>query len=215
MKKFNLEENKYFKPIRKNKVIGLAYNYKSLVDKKNNFDEPLIFLKSNTSIIFNNQNIILPKNFKKTWIEAELCIIVKKEAKNVPASKAKDYIFGFTCGNDVTSENIYNRDWHLARSKALDTFAPLGPNLVSNIDTTNLKIKSFINGKITQNSFTNDRILNDYECLELVSKYMTLYPGDIIFTGTPAGATDAIIKVGDEVIIEIENVGKLMNKVSN
>ena len=75
MKKFNLEENKYFKPIRKNKVIGLAYNYKSLVDKKNNFDEPLIFLKSNTSIIFNNQNIILPKNFKKTWIEAELCIL--------------------------------------------------------------------------------------------------------------------------------------------
>ena len=131
------------------------------------------------SFLFFQELDLLEIRLKYLYPIVDKFIII--EARQSFKGKAKDYIFGFTCGNDVTSENIYNRDWHLARSKALDTFAPLGPNLVSNIDTTNLKIKSFINGKITQNSFTNDRILNDYECLELVSKYMTLYPGDIIY----------------------------------
>ena len=191
----------------------LAFNYKSLVKKKTNFDEPLFFFKSNTSLIGHNQYIIYPKNFNKVWIEAELCIVIGKKGKNIEVQNAEDYILGYTCGNDVTAENIYQRDWHLARSKGLDTFAPIGPYLISDINTANLKIKSFINGKKTQDGYTSDRILNDKECISLVSKYITLYPGDIIFTGTPAGATDAVIKPGDEIIIEIEKLGKLINKV--
>ena len=214
MKK-KIHELDYFNPVKTNKVIGLAYNYKSLVKKKDNYEEPLIFLKSNTSLIFNQENIVIPSNFKKTWIEAELCIVIKKKAKNIHHNDAKDYILGYTCGNDVTSNNIAGRDWHLARSKAVDTFAPIGPYLVEDIDTSNLKIQSFINGKKTQDSFTSDRILNDYQCLELVSKYITLYPGDVIFTGTPAGATDAVVKPGDKVNIEIENIGILENNISN
>ena len=214
MKK-KIHELDYFNPIKNNKVIGLAYNYKSLVKEKDNYEEPLIFLKSNTSLIFNQENIVIPSDFKKTWIEAELFIVVKKKGKNIHHNDAKDHILGYTCGNDVTSSNLSGRDWHLARSKAVDTFAPIGPYLVEDIDTSNLKIQSFINGKKTQDSFTSDRILNDYQCLELVSKYITLYPGDVIFTGTPAGATDAVVKPGDKVNIEIENVGILENNISN
>ena len=106
-----------------------------------------------------------------------------------------------------------NRDWHLARSKGIDTFAPIGPFLVKDLNCEDLEIKSSINGKITQKSRTSDRILNDHQCVELVSKYFTLFPGDIIFSGTPAGATDAVIKPGDEVKIEIENIGTINNKV--
>ena len=213
MKEYDFDIFDYFKPPFKNKVIGLAFNYKSLVSEKNKDQEPLIFLKSSTSLIFNNDEIIYNKIFNKIWIEAELCIIIGKEGKNIKAQNAKDYILGYTCGNDVTAENILNRDWHLARSKGSDTFAPIGPKIINGLDTSNLRIQSFINGIKKQDSTTSDRILNDYECVELVSTFMRLIPGDIIFTGTPAGATDAIVKPGDKVTIEIERIGKITNSI--
>ena len=126
---------------------------------------------------------------------------------------ADEYILGYTCGNDITAENILGRDWHLARAKGLDTFCPLGPYLIKNIDTSDLRISSYINGKMTQDSRTSDRVLNDRESVALVSKYFTLIPGDIILTGTPEGATEAIVKPGDEVRIEIQNIGTLINKI--
>tara|TARA_B100000963_G_C22564934_1_gene643189 strand:- start:139 stop:894 length:756 start_codon:yes stop_codon:yes gene_type:complete len=200
-------------PFKKNKVIGLAFNYKSMMKKKENYDEPLIFFKSNTSLISDNNEIKYPKFVSKIWIEAELCLIIGKEGKNIEEKNAKNFILGHTCGNDVTAENIINRDWHLARSKALDTFAPVGPYLIKDLRGDDLEIKSSINGNVTQKSRTSDRILNDNQCVSLISKYFTLYPGDIIFTGTPAGATNAIAKPGDIVEIEIEKIGKLTNKV--
>ena len=99
-----------FDQFRTNKVIGLAFNYKSMVKKKNNFDEPLIFFKSNTSLIRNNEQIIYPKGLKKVWIEAELCIIIGKTCRNIDSKNAKDYILGYTCGNDITAENILSRE---------------------------------------------------------------------------------------------------------
>ena len=141
MKEYDFDIFDYFKPPLKNKVIGLAFNYKSLVGEKNKNLEPLIFLKSSTSLIFNNDEIIYNELFKKIWIEAELCIIIGKEGKNIKAQNAKDYILGYTCGNDVTAENILNRDWHLARSKGSDTFAPIGPKIVHDLDTSNLRIQ--------------------------------------------------------------------------
>lgn len=200
-------------PFSKNKIIGLAYNYKGMINKKENYDEPLVFFKSNSALTSHKGEIIYPKYLKKIWIEAELCIVIGKEGKNIDVKNAKDFILGYTCGNDVTGENILNRDWHLARSKGVDTFAPLGPFLIKDLNCGDLKITSSINGRITQKSRTSDRILNDYQCVSLVSKYFTLFPGDIIFTGTPAGATEAIVKPGDEIEIEIEKIGKINNKV--
>jgi 2-keto-4-pentenoate hydratase/2-oxohepta-3-ene-1,7-dioic acid hydratase in catechol pathway len=212
-KPININKLKIVAPFEGNKVIGLGYNYKGLVGRKSHFDEPLIFLKSPESVVAHKGDVIYPEYCKKIWIETELTIIIGKKGKNIPLSQTNEYILGYTCGNDITAENIHDRDWHLAVSKGLDTFAPVGPYLIQGIDTNDLEIYSSINGKITQRSRTSDRILNNQECVALVSKYFTLNPGDIIMTGTPAGATDAIVQPGDEVIVEIENIGRLKNYI--
>ena len=198
-------------PFEGTKVIGLGYNYKSLVGKKSHFNEPLMFFKSPESIVAHNGFVIYPDYCKKIWIESELAIVIRKKGKNIPLSQADEYILGYTCCNDITAENIHNRDWHLAISKGLDTFAPIGPYLIQDIDTNDLDIHSSINGKTTQRSKTSDRILNDQECVALVSNYFTLNPGDVIMTGTPAGAMDAVVQPGDEVVVEIEDIGCLRN----
>ena len=200
-------------PFEGNKVIGLGYNYKGLVGEKLHFDEPIIFLKSPESIVAHNGDVIYPEYCKKIWIESELTIVVRKIGKNIPLSQADEFILGYTCGNDITTDNIHDRDWHLAVSKGLDTFAPIGPYLIQEIDTSDLDIRSSINGKTTQKSRTSDRILNDQECITLVSKYFTLNPGDVIMTGTPAGARDAVVQPGDEVVVEIEHIGCLRNYI--
>ena len=212
-KPININKLKIVAPFEGNKVIGLGYNYKGLVGRKSHFDEPLIFLKSPDSVVAHNEDVIYSKYCKKIWIEAELTIVIGKKGKNIPLSQADEYILGYTCGNDITAENIHDRDWHLAVSKGLDTFAPVGPYLIQDIDTSDLDIRSSINGKTTQESRTSDRILNDQECVALVSKYFTLNPGDLIMTGTPAGATDAVVQPGDEVVVEIENIGRLKNYI--
>ncbi|MDP2685112.1 MAG: fumarylacetoacetate hydrolase family protein [bacterium] len=210
---FTSTDYHYLPPCEGNKVIALAYNYKSLVGKDTNFDEPLFFFKSSTGLIGHHDQVLYPDFGNNVWLEAELSIVIGAKGKNISMEEVDDYILGYTCGNDITCENIHNRDWHLARSKGLDTFCPLGPYLVKGIDTDSLIIRSFINGKMVQNSNTSDRIFNDKQSVCLISKYITLMPGDVILTGTPAGATDAIIRRGDQIKIEIENIGTLINTV--
>ena len=195
------------------KVIALAYNYKSLIGSQANFEEPLVFFKSPSSVVSHGGQIKYPSFSDNVWIEAELAIVIGKETSNITVEKAEDHILGYTCGNDVTAENILNRDWHLARAKGLDTFCPLGPYLVKDLETVDLKIESFINDRLAQSSRTSDRVLNDKESVSLVSKYFTLKPGDVILTGTPAGAIDAVVKPGDRVDIRIEHLGTLTNYV--
>ena len=212
-KPINIKKLKIEAPFEGNKVIGIGYNYKGLVGEKSHFDEPLIFLKSPESVITHNQDVIYPEYCKKIWIEAELTIVIRKKGKNISVSQANEYILGYTCGNDITAENIHDRDWHLAVSKGLDTFAPVGPYLIQDIDTSDLDICSSINGKTTQKSRTSDRILNDQQCIALVSKYFTLNCGDVIMTGTPAGARDAVVQPGDQVVVKIKHIGNLKNKI--
>ena len=212
-KPLNIKDYEILPPFVGRNSFGLAYNYKSLLPKKVVFDEPLVFIKSATSIIGNNEKIVVPSFVNKLWIEAELAIIISKKAKNVSISKANNYILGYTCSNDVTAQNICGRDHHLARSKSLDTFAPIGQFLVKDIDTNDLEITSTINKKIIQKNKTSDRVLNNQECVALVSKFFTLMPGDIIFTGTPAFVKSPLIKKGDKVSVRIAKIGKLNNKV--
>lgn len=203
----------FLPPCDAKKVIALAYNYKGLIGNRKSYDEPLIFFKSLSGLIGNKAKVNYPSFGKKVWQEVELAVIIRSNIKNISANEVDNYIAGYTCGNDITCENILNRDWHLARSKGLDTFCPLGTYLVKGIETSKLRLRSFINDRQTQDSLTSDMILNVQESVALASKYFSLSPGDVILTGSPAGATDAVIKPGDTIKVEIESIGELMNYV--
>lgn len=211
-KRLKLNEIQLLSPIIPGKIVALGYNYKDLVGERPSYDEPIIFFKPGTSIIGPNDKIILREK-RKTWIEVELGIIIKKTCRNIRIKDAKDYILGYTIANDITMENVIGRDHHLARSKGWDTFCPIGPHIETEIDTSALSIESKINGKIMQQSNVNNRILNDAEILNFVSEKITLNPGDLIITGTPANAENSIIKDGDTVELSIENIGTLKNYV--
>lgn len=211
-KKYYLNKIKLLSPVHPSKVIFLAYNYKDLVGFKKKYDEPLLGIKSNNSIIGCNDKIILNQK-RKTWAEVELAIIIKKKCKNLNSKNALSHIFGYTIGNDVTMKNIKKRDHHLARSKSHDTFCPLGPFIETEIDTSNLKMFTFINNKLFQQGNTSNRIFKDNEAMILASKYFTLYPGDVILTGTPANAENSVIKNKSNVSLSIDGLGKLNNKV--
>ncbi|SVD04707.1 uncharacterized protein METZ01_LOCUS357561, partial [marine metagenome] len=202
-------------PVEPSKIIGLGYNYKDLIGPKKTYQEPVIFLKPTTSLIAHKQTIKIPNSNQKTWVEVELAVIIKSKCKNITKDEASKHILGYTIGNDITTDNIYARDHHLARSKGWDTFCSLGPVIEFDLDTSDLNLTTKINNKIFQNSSTKNRILDDFETVALISNFMTLYPGDIILTGTPANAENSIIKNGDSVVLEIENLGSLQNSVSS
>lgn len=197
-----------------NNIVGLALNYLDLVGESAKGDEPLVFLKAASSLAFNNQPIKRPKWVDKMWVETELAVIVGKELNSSSSLlEASDAILGITIANDVTAGNILGRDHHLARSKSLPTFCPVGDFLVTGTYGDNLRIKTTINGKITQESTTAKRLLNTVECLQLVSRFIPLLPGDIVLTGTPSGAMDSVVNVGDQAILEIDGLGKLTNQI--
>lgn len=196
-------------PCSPTKVIGLGHNYRSLVGPRAHYDEPIVFLKSPTSVCAHGARVPYPASATKVWVEVELGVVIGTRCRSVSAAEAGDSILGYTIGGDITAENIHGRDWHLARSKALDGFAPLGPYLVCGVDTSSLELRTLINGREYQRGNTDDRILNDREVVSLVSSFMTLEPGDVILTGTPVGATDSVVRPGDVVTHRVESLGEL------
>ena len=200
-------------PVTPSKIIALGYNYKDLVGPRDKYNEPVIFLKPPSSVIGHGDSIEILSRMSKVWTEIELCIVIGNIARNVDEEDAHKYIFGFTIGNDVTTSNILNRDHHLARSKAWDTFCPLGPWIETELQTDNLKLTNRINDTIYQESNTNMRIFDDREIVSHLSKIMTLYPGDVIMSGTPSNAENSVVKNNDLVTLEIEKLGLLSNRV--
>ncbi len=172
-------------------------------------DEPLIFFKPPSSVIGHEQNIILPDASKQIDYEAELAIVVGKQCKDISVSEAKDYIEGYTCANDITARDLQEKDGQWSRAKGFDTFTPLGPQIINDIDPTNLDIKLLLNGDIKQSSNTDQMIFDVYELVSFVSNIMTLYKGDIILTGTPPGIGP--ISSGDTIEVQIKGIGSLIN----
>lgn len=191
------------------KIVCLAYNYPDLASDGAG---PLVFLKPPSSIVWGNKPIAIPTG-RRVWAEVELALVIGQTAHKVSIDKADGYIFGYTVANDVTAENEAGRDWHLAASKGLNTFCPLNPQIETAIDTGNLAMQTSIMGRVTQQSNTMQRIWGDCEAVSRISHLMTLEPGDVILTGTPAGARDSVLIVGDTVITEIDGLGKLTNWV--
>jgi len=199
--------------ITPSKIVCAGLNYKDHAEelKMKLPKEPVIFLKPTSSIIFNEENIKIPKASERVDYEAELAIVIGKTCKSIKKEDAKNYIKGFTILNDVTARDIQEKDGQWTRAKSFDTFCPIGPKIISGIDANNLKIQLRVNGEIKQDSNTNNMIFSVEELVEFVSSIMTLYPDDIISTGTPPGVGK--LEKGDIVEIEIENIGILKNFV--
>ncbi len=175
--------------------------------------EPIIFLKPSSSVIYDGDTIILPSSSGKVDYEAELAIVISKECRNIKPENYMDYVKGFCCLNDVTARDLQKQDGQWTRAKSFDTFCPVGKKIIKDIDPDNVKIQSFVNNELKQDSNTSNFIFKTAELLSFISGIMTLYPGDIIATGTPPGIGQ--LKHNDTVEIRIEGIGSLINFVKN
>jgi 2-keto-4-pentenoate hydratase/2-oxohepta-3-ene-1,7-dioic acid hydratase in catechol pathway len=191
--------------------IGLNYRDHAMEMKHDLPKEPLIFLKPSSALNNPDGEIRYPDISKNVHHEAELAVVIGKTAKHVKAEKAYDYIFGYTCANDVTARDIQKSDGQWTRGKGFDTFMPLGPWIETELDPHSLDIKGLVNGQVRQSSNTKNLIFRIPELIEFITQVMTLYPGDVILTGTPSGVGP--MEVGDMVTVEIAGIGMLTNKV--
>jgi 5-oxopent-3-ene-1,2,5-tricarboxylate decarboxylase/2-hydroxyhepta-2,4-diene-1,7-dioate isomerase len=206
--------------IRESKIICLGKNYVEHARETGSepSEEPIIFGKFTDCVISHDDDIIYPDFATRIDPEVELAVVIGKQGKEVKKREAMDYVFGYTIANDVTERDLQSKDkkksWPWLRSKNFDTAMPLGPWIVSKDeikDPHNLNIELSVNGMVRQNGNTKDMIFKIDELISFISRYLTLYPGDIISTGTVAGI--APIKRGDKVICKIEKIGELVNRI--
>jgi 2-keto-4-pentenoate hydratase/2-oxohepta-3-ene-1,7-dioic acid hydratase in catechol pathway len=172
-------------------------------------EEPIIFIKPSTATIGHGDNIIYPNSSSQVDYEAELGIVISKEAYHVSNNDASDYIGGYTVINDVTARDLQRKDVQWTRAKSFDTFAPVGPCIETELDPMDQDISLRINSNLKQNSSTKNMIFDVYELVEFISDIMTLKAGDMISTGTPPGVGP--MNVGDTVEVEVEGIGVLKN----
>jgi 2-keto-4-pentenoate hydratase/2-oxohepta-3-ene-1,7-dioic acid hydratase in catechol pathway len=210
-----IEIIKLLAPALPGKIIAVGLNYRdhALEMGLELPAEPIIFMKPSTSVIGPGDEIIYPAQSNRVDYEAELAVVISKQCRNVRIHDAGDVVLGYTCLNDVTARDLQVKDSQWTRAKSFDTFAPLGPWIVTDIDNpNNLAITSRLNGEIKQSSNTNNLIFNVFGLIVFISSVMTLEKWDIIATGTPAGIGPMVR--GDEVEIAIEDIGALINRVA-
>ena len=172
---------------------------------------PGLFAKYPTSIVANGADIVKPADSENLHFEGEMVLVIGRTASNVSVEEAEDYIFGVTVGNDISERDWQAADLQWLRAKASDTFGPVGPFIVNGLDYGNLMVQTRVNGEVRQSASSADLIFDIPTIVSYVSRYVTLFPGDLIFTGTP-GTTQAM-EPGDIVEVEIEGVGILSNQV--
>ncbi len=210
-KTYPLGEVTLLVPARPTKVLAVAGNYKSHLGDQPARVRPEIFLKPPSCLIATGEEIVLPEGSERVDHEAELVIVIGKRAKDVPLEKAMDYVFGVTCGNDVSARDWQRNDVQWWRAKGSDTFGPCGPFIVSGIDYDDLLLQARVNGEVKQSERTSRMEHGVAALVSWASRHMTLEPGDLIYTGTPGTTTP--LKPGDVVEIELEGVGVLRNTV--
>jgi 2-keto-4-pentenoate hydratase/2-oxohepta-3-ene-1,7-dioic acid hydratase in catechol pathway len=209
-----LSSVKLLAPVTPSKVVCIGMNYAAHAAEINQDvpDEPLMFFKPVSAIIGPGDEIVLPHQSDQVELEVELAVVIGKRAKNIEPNEVSDFILGYTVGNDVTARDLQFTDLQWARAKGFDTFCPLGPWIETDFDSSNVHISSRINAEVRQNSKTSDMIFDIPTLVSFVSQNLTLYPGDVILTGSPAGISR--IDHGDSVECEIEGIGVLHNQVA-
>jgi len=199
-------------PVEPSKVIAVGFNYRSHIGSSPVPEDPGLFAKFPTSIIGPDAEIVIPSDAGDVHYEGELVVVIGSTAKNVSIEDASDHIFGVTAGNDVSERAWQGADLQWVRAKGSDTFGPIGPAIVTGLDYNDLLVETRLNGETLQSESSEDLLFGVDYIVSYISRYVTLYPGDVIFTGTP-GSTRAM-KPGDVVEIEVQGVGVLRNTVA-
>ena len=199
--------------IPRSKVVGVGKNYaKHAAEMGGDVPtEPLIFLKPNTSVIGPGEPIFYPAQSTNVHFEGELAVVIGRICKDVSVEDAHRVIFGYTIGNDVTARDLQASDGQWARAKGFDTFCPIGPWIETDLDPANVRITTVLGEETKQDGHTTDMVFSVPEIIAYVTSFMTLLPGDVILTGTPAGVGP--MEVGDSVSVTIEGLGTLTNQV--
>jgi 2-keto-4-pentenoate hydratase/2-oxohepta-3-ene-1,7-dioic acid hydratase in catechol pathway len=200
-------------PVRPSKIVGVGLNYRDHARETNMAvpSEPVIFLKPSTAVIGPGDAISLPRGVGRVDYEAELGVVIGRQARGVSRARALDYVLGYTCVNDVTARDQQARGVHWSHCKGYDTFAPIGPSVAVGLDPAQVAVEAWVNGQRRQASNTRELIFPVDELIAYISSVMTLLPGDIISTGTPAGI--GALAPGDVVAVRVEGVGELSNPV--
>ncbi|MBI2460029.1 MAG: fumarylacetoacetate hydrolase family protein [Candidatus Rokubacteria bacterium] len=212
-RRYPLKAVRLLPPCVPSKIVAVGLNYRDHAEEVGHAipPEPIIFLKPSTALIGPGDDIVYPPITERVDYEAELAIVIRRRCRNVTAAEAPGYILGYTCLNDVTARDLQRRDGQWTRAKSFDTFSPMGPCIVTDIDPDNVEIEAYLNGERRQASNTKHFIFPVAEVISFVSRVMTLLPGDVISTGTPSGIGP--MQVGDLIEIRIEGIGSLRNRL--
>jgi 2-keto-4-pentenoate hydratase/2-oxohepta-3-ene-1,7-dioic acid hydratase in catechol pathway len=200
-------------PVIPSKVVAVGRNYVAHAQELGNEvpEEPLIFLKPSTSVIGPGDPIPLPPESRRVDHEAELVVVIGRLCRRVTEEDASKYVLGYTCGNDVTARDLQEKDGQWTRAKGFDGFCPLGPWVESELDPSDLQVACRVNGEVRQSGRTSAMAFAPPALVSYISQVMTLLPGDVILTGTPAGIGP--LSDGDDVEVEVEGIGVLSNTV--
>jgi len=208
-----LEEVRLLAPVVPGKIVAVGLNYKDHAHEmgKKIPEEPLLFLKASSALNGPGGEIVYPSQSHRVDYEAELAVVIGRVAKNVKEKDAAAHILGYTCINDVTARDLQVKDVQYTRAKGFDTFAPLGPWIVTDFDPTEASVRCLVNGEVRQDGNTREMGASVFRLVEFISSVMTLFPGDVIATGTPPGVGS--LRVGDVVTVEVGGIGSLTNRV--
>mgnify|MGYP003323288253 CR=1 FL=1 len=214
---YSLDEVQILSPVLPSKVVAVAKNYRKHAQELGVLDyhapeNPVFFIKPSTSVIGTGESIVYPAIGKHVDHEAELALVISKVSKNISRENWTEHVLGLTAANDLSERVLQGKTGHFTRAKGFDTFCPLGPFIQTEFtNNPELNIKAFVNGELKQDGNRRDMIYSIGEILEFVTSIMTLLPGDVVMTGTPEGVSQ--VKPGDEIKIEIETLGTLINSV--
>jgi 2-keto-4-pentenoate hydratase/2-oxohepta-3-ene-1,7-dioic acid hydratase in catechol pathway len=202
-------------PVMPSKIILVGLNYHIHVSHSQSATEPpknpVLFMKPPSALLAHEGEIVYPEGVDRVDYEAELAVVIGKKAKKIKPNQVFEHLFGFTCLNDVTARKIQKQDGQWTRGKGYDTFCPVGPEIVTEIDPSDLLVEAYLKGERKQSGRTSDMIFPIPELVSFISDVMTLEPGDVISTGTPEGIDP--MQRGDTIEVRIEKVGSLVNRV--
>jgi len=201
-------------PCKPTKIVAVGLNYLSHAEEMGKVlpAEPVLFFKPPSSVVGHGENVIYPRHLSlRVEYEGELALVIGKRGRNIHREEVSEYVLGYTCANDVTARDLQRRDDQWTRAKGFDTFCPLGPAIAADIEASCLTLTTRVNDRMRQQASTSEMVFPVDELVSYISQVMTLEPGDVVLTGTPAGVGE--LRPGDVIEVEIEGVGTLTNSV--